>query len=111
MIVRKIEKQGALHKVYYKEENTYDIHKGQRLVDLDNLTVSVKLGSSKKNHVFQVDEVSQNRLVIKGYFMLVNKIKSTKYKTIDNEIVNITHKDIANILEKASILQDTLWEV
>ena len=104
------ERKGAMHRTKVREvPEIFNNDKGTRNIDTSKLLVSIELNGVQTE--FQVDEISQNRLVVKGYFMQAKGIVSTKWKDSSNNIVDISYMAIADILEQVSILQDALWEV
>lgn len=110
----KIEKymktEGALIKPSFREipEENISSFKGNRSLNVENIIVTVLLESGEE-HSFQGDEDSQNRFVRAGWAMDKMSVSSTKWKTVDNIIVDITVNDIANIILKAGIEQTKLW--
>ena len=101
---------GAHFRPKFKEVPSEDIaiFKGQRANSVSEITVTVTLEDAT-THIFQGDETSQNRLARSGWGMDKLGITTIDWKTFDNQIVQLTVTDIANILLKAGQAQSALW--
>ena len=100
---------GAYVRSKYRETLENEIHssKADKLINVQKIEVKVKVSSG--TFTFQGDETSQNRLSRIGWAMEKTKTPTKKWKTSDNQIVDLTIDDIAKIVMAASDEQDKLW--
>ena len=109
---------GAYTRPAWREvtEDGIDNFKGNRAIIVEAIVVSVTIEAGG-TYDFQGDETSQNRLARSGWAMEksqdpandITPVTSMPWKTADNQVVNITVKDIANILLQCGYAQTAVW--